>query len=181
MAGRIALRSFQDTNARLFRIRCTMQVCTMVCGNTAKLAHPMTLRREPSDTLRLAIRGIVFRVTHMASDHLPDVSIERISAGTFKGLSGNPLVNLIPRLVASSAPLSRGTFVTQQVVWFEQRCGLEWANSATDRSNQPTARNYRRSSTHPDLGDPARAASAGRRQQEPHYRTTHEPQKPRTD
>src|SRR6266536_2599177 len=180
MAGRIALRSFQDTNARLFRIRCTMQVCTMVCGNTAKLAHPMTLRREPSDTLRLAIRGIVFRVTHMASDHLPDVSIERISAGTFKGLSGNPLVNLIPRLVASSAPLSRGTFGTQpsSVVRTKMRTGV---SSATDRSNQPTARNYRRSSTHPDLGDPARAASAGRRQQEPHYRPTHEPQKPRTD
>lgn len=26
------MRSFQDTKATLFLIRCTMQVCTMVCG-----------------------------------------------------------------------------------------------------------------------------------------------------
>ena len=32
------MRSFQDTNARLLRIRCTMQVCTTVCGNTEVIA-----------------------------------------------------------------------------------------------------------------------------------------------
>lgn len=30
----IALRSFHDTKAKLFLIRCTIQVCTMVCANT---------------------------------------------------------------------------------------------------------------------------------------------------
>src|SRR5262245_23635629 len=38
MAGRIALRSFQDTNTKLLLIRCTIQVCTVVCGNTDVIA-----------------------------------------------------------------------------------------------------------------------------------------------
>src|SRR6516165_10451089 len=48
MAGRIALRSFHDTKARLLRIRCTMQVCTTVCGNTDVIASGKPL--SPSTT-----------------------------------------------------------------------------------------------------------------------------------
>jgi hypothetical protein len=33
-AGGIALRSFRETNARLLRIRCTMQVCARVSRNS---------------------------------------------------------------------------------------------------------------------------------------------------
>jgi hypothetical protein len=51
MAGRIALRSFHDTKARLLRMRCTMQVCTTVCGNTDVIAfrealEPINHRNE---------------------------------------------------------------------------------------------------------------------------------------
>ena len=42
------MRSFQDTNAKLFRIRCTMQVCTVVCGNTEAIASGKPL--SPSTT-----------------------------------------------------------------------------------------------------------------------------------
>src|SRR5262249_17467859 len=46
--GRIALRSFHETKAKLFLIRCTMQVCTTVCGNTEVIASGKPLR--PSTT-----------------------------------------------------------------------------------------------------------------------------------
>jgi hypothetical protein len=36
--GQDRLAVFQDTKARLLRIRCTMQVCTTVCGNTDVIA-----------------------------------------------------------------------------------------------------------------------------------------------
>src|SRR6478672_1293197 len=48
IAGRIALRSFRDTKARLLRIRWTMQVCTTVCGNTDVIASGKPL--SPSTT-----------------------------------------------------------------------------------------------------------------------------------
>lgn len=33
-----ALRSFQDTKLSELRIRCTMQICPVVCGKTAPIA-----------------------------------------------------------------------------------------------------------------------------------------------
>src|SRR3954469_9219090 len=51
----MALRSFQETNARLLRIKCTMQVCTVACGNTEVIASGKPL--SPSTTaIRISLR-----------------------------------------------------------------------------------------------------------------------------
>src|SRR5664279_4286670 len=52
-----ALRSFHDAKSMELRIRCTMQVCTIVCGNTALIAsgkpfRPSTTAMSTSSTPR---------------------------------------------------------------------------------------------------------------------------------
>jgi hypothetical protein len=81
MAGRIALRSFQDTNARLFRIRCTMgplkksakrQPYAAISPVSALTSKPALLRepedREwPSQRRRSARKAVASRLRLMAA------------------------------------------------------------------------------------------------------------------
>src|SRR3954463_7099035 len=58
-----ALRSLQETNARLLRIKCTMQVCTVACGNTEVIASGKPL--SPSTTaIRISLRPRVLSFVH---------------------------------------------------------------------------------------------------------------------
>src|SRR5215813_12491890 len=96
MEGRIALRSFHETKAKLFLIRCTMQVCTTVCGNSEVIASGKPLK--PSTTaIRMSLTPRAFSSLTTLSQNLAPCtcSIQRPSTLFSSGKTGLDRVDLL--------------------------------------------------------------------------------------